>query len=127
VSRDLKIGSDLEALVGLLSRLISIDFGGNHDVANCHILDAARHTDEQCDGGPEVPDGALRNDGRRSVSRAHFGDDDVPAFNNTSMERGSRDVFRFPVWQVAQHGTRLQLQSRENERAARRCFAALGH
>lgn len=119
MSRNLKIGSDLDAPIGLLSQLVSIDFGGNHDVPDRHILDAARHTDEQCYGGTEAPDGALRNDGCRSVSRAHFGDDDVPAFNNTSMEHGSRDVFRFPVRHMAQHGARLHLQCRENERAVR--------
>jgi hypothetical protein len=61
----------------------------------------------------------------RKPRQGRFGDDDVPAFNNTPL--GSPDVFHFPPRHVAQHGPRRRLQSCENERAARWRFAALDH
>jgi hypothetical protein len=99
MSAVLKLGPFIEPRSGVFASFVTVDLGGNYNVAEFNVFDTARDADEQRHVCLEVTNCAIRYRGNPDVAWAHFDDCNVPTFKRADIENGALHDFLVPVTQ----------------------------
>jgi hypothetical protein len=119
VIRVLDIGSSLEAVRCLFARFITVDLGGNHDVAEGDVLNSTCDSNEGGNFWIKVRERADRNRRGSGIARAHFGDCNSPAIKPTRLEPSVHNALTAPIDQVTEYGFGLWLDRSQNHHYSR--------